>query len=108
MTSVLHDARYGLRMLRRNPGVSLTAVFTLALGIGASTTIFSIVNGELFRPLHFKSPDRLLFLAEQNAKNGSWTHDPVLSTALSWKKQARSFEQMEFAVNYSETANLIL
>src|SRR5437879_1363918 len=108
MTSVFQDARYGLRMLRRSPGVSLTAIFTLALGIGASTTIFSVVNGELFRPLPFKCSDRLLILAEQNVKNSSWRQDPVLSISLSWKKQARSFEQMEFAVDYSETANLIL
>jgi putative ABC transport system permease protein len=108
MTSVLQDARYGLRMLRRNPGVSLTAVFTLALGIGASTTIFSVVNGELFRPLPFNAADRLLILAEQSVKNSSWRQDPVLSTALSWKREARSFEQMEFAVDYSETTNLIL
>jgi hypothetical protein len=47
-------------------------------------------------------------LAQQNVMNSSCRQDPVLSTALSWKKQARSFEQMEFVVGYSETANLIL
>src|SRR5207245_4020295 len=97
MTSLFHDARYGLRMLRRSPGVSLTAVFTLALGIGASTTIFSVVNGELFRPLPFKASDRLLIVAEQSVKYSSWRQDPVLSTALWWKKEASSVEQMECA-----------
>lgn len=107
MTSIFQDARYGFRILSRNPRVSLTAVFTLALGIGASTTIFSVVNGELFRPLPFKAEDRLVILAEQSVKNSSWQQDPVLSTALLWKKQTTSFEQMEFAVDRIETDNLL-
>lgn len=56
------DLRYGMRSLRRNPNVSLAAVITLALGIGLTTTVFSIVNGVLLRPLPFRAPDQLVVL----------------------------------------------
>jgi len=105
-TSVLQDLRFGLRMLRRSPAVALMAVVTLALGIAANTTIFSLVNAVLLRPLHFQNPDRLLILRERNMKRGQW-RNAALATALEWRKHARSFEQIEFAVNYNETANLV-
>src|ERR1039458_6344457 len=63
--SVLQDFRHALRALRRAPGFTITIVITLGLGLGASTAIFSVVNGVLLRPLPFPHEDRLITLCEQ-------------------------------------------
>src|ERR1700683_4881023 len=64
MYAFTHDLRFAFRQLRKAPGVSLTVVLTLALGIGATTAMFSLIEGILLRPLPFKDPDRLVLVGD--------------------------------------------
>ena len=70
MNGLVQDIRYGIRILARNPGFTAVAVLTLALGIGASTAIFSVVYGVLLRPLPYPKPDQIVELWEVSAKGG--------------------------------------
>lgn len=89
MWIVVQDLRYGLRMLARNPGFAAVAVIALALGIGANTAIFSVVNGVLLQPLPYRDPDRLMRLSERAPDFG--TMSVAYPNFVDWKDQNRSF-----------------
>ena len=105
LDSLVSDVRYGICTLRRSPGFTLVAVVSLALGIGANTTIFSVANAALYRPLPFDDPDRLVVIHEQNTRRES-QRLPMLSTMIEWQEQARSFERIEGVVWSAETQTL--
>ena len=103
METLLQDVRYGLRQLRRNPGFALVAGLTLALGIGANTAIFSVVNAVVLRPLPYPHGDRLVWIAEvipalkaELASGGDY---------VDWKDQNRTLDAI---AAYDESADFNL
>ena len=99
---MFQDLRFGARMLVKNPGFTCVATLTLALGIGANTAIFSVVNAVLLRPLPFKDPGRLVFISERSEQT------PVMTVSIpnfiDWREQNRVFERM--AAFRGQTYNL--
>ena len=92
LESFFSDLRYGLRMLRKSPGFTAVAVLTLALGIGANTAIFSVVNGVLLRALPFRDASRLVAIGETV---GQGAVNPVAyPNYLDWRRSSRSFDDM--------------
>ena len=92
MNILFQDLNYGLRMLFKHPGVTAIAVLTLALGIGANTAIFSVVNAVLLNPLPYREPDRLVSLWENVPTHGRWRVAPA--NFFDWKKQNTVFEDV--------------
>jgi predicted permease len=88
--TILQDIRYGFRMLLKNPGFTAVAVLTLALGIGANTAIFSVVNGVLLKPLPYASPDRLVRVFESSTGQPRFPMSP--GNFLDYRDQNSTFE----------------
>jgi putative ABC transport system permease protein len=95
MVNLLKDLTYALRTLRKMPGFTLIALLVLALGIGANTAIFSVVDSVVLRPLPFPGSDRLALIWETDLKDGIRREGPSAPNFLDWKEQSRSFEDME-------------
>jgi len=89
---VLKDLSYGLRTLRRKPLLTVTALLTLGLGIGANTAVFSVLNATLLAPLPFSEPDRLMLLWEDHTIRGNAQVEFAPANYLDIRKQSRSFE----------------
>lgn len=88
------DVRYGMRALRQSPGFTLLAVLLLAIGIGANSAIFGIVNSVLLRPLPYHAADGIMTLWQNNVKAGVARNDVSPANFLDWKQQSRSFGLM--------------
>ncbi|MCZ6917964.1 MAG: ABC transporter permease [Gemmatimonadetes bacterium] len=96
MTGILKDLQYAFRTLRREPVFTIVAVLTLGLGIGASTTIFSVVNGVLLKPLQYSDPDRLVVIYTDLPKIGLfkvWSSGPEI---LDYRDQSHLFEHVAY------------
>lgn len=94
MQSFVQDLGYALRTLRRNPGFALVAILTLALGIGATTAIFSVVNSVLLRPLPFQEQDRLAVVWESQKTRGYGTVEVSYPNYVDWRDQNKAFDQL--------------
>jgi len=105
METLIKDIRYGLRGLWKRPGFTAVALITLALGIGANTAIFSLINAVLIRPLPFPEPDRLVW-TWGNIRNGGNRASVSPLDYLDYRHQNRTFEQFAAMTSFSISANL--
>ena len=104
METLIKDIRYGVRGLLKRPGFTAIALITLALGIGANTAIFSVVNAVLLRPLPFRDPDQLVIVWEDAAFAGFPRNTPAPANYVDWKTQNQSFVDM--AASHETSFNL--
>ena len=94
MNGLIQDVRYALRQLRKNPAFTAITIAILALGIGANTAIFSIVDAVLLRPLPYKDADKLLVVWQQNPHRGWFENNVSGANFVDWKKQNQVFSDM--------------
>src|SRR5690348_14723417 len=94
MSTLLQDLRYGARMLSKRPAFSLVAVITLALGVGANTAIFSVVNALLLRPLPFKQPEQLVRITSDFTRRNARDVGATVPELFDYRDRAGVFEEV--------------
>ncbi len=97
----MNDLKFALRLLLKNPGFSAIAILTLALGIGATTTMFSVVNGVLLKPLDFEDSDRIVYVYESDPEKGFQRRHTSPATFLDWRRESSVFETLSFTAEYA-------
>ena len=99
MDSLLQDIRYALRLCLRTPGFTIVAVLALAIGIGANTAIFTIVNAVLIERLPYRDPSRLVVLWESSSRRPGRPNTVGPGNYLRWRVRANAFEEMAGVVD---------
>lgn len=95
LAGILQDARYGVRLLKREPGFAIVAILTIALGIGATTTLFSVANGVLVKPLPWPDPDRLVRVSEMRQGHSPRVRGTITNgTYIAWHEQHATIEEI--------------
>jgi putative ABC transport system permease protein len=94
---VLQDLRHSVRMLSKSPGLTAAAILSLGLGIGANTTIYSVIHGVMMRASAFREPERLVAIWESNPSRGVRHSDAAVTSALEWHRQNHVFEGIEMS-----------
>ena len=106
LTDAIGDAHYAVRTLARSPALAMAAIITLALGIGATTAIFSAVNAVVLRPLPFPAPDRLVMLWEKNPDRGWYKQSTAPANMFDWREQVPAFAQVGGYTEFNTTKTL--
>lgn len=106
MQTLLQDLRYGARMLLKNPGFTLVAIITLALGIGANTTIFSVINSLLLKPVPFPNADRLVLVWQRQANDPKDRNIVSAPNYWDWERKNDVFEKMAILDSAGKGYNL--
>ncbi|HEV8170017.1 MAG TPA: ABC transporter permease [Pyrinomonadaceae bacterium] len=94
MDTLIKDLRYGVRSFLKRPGFLVIAISTLALGIGATTAMFTVVNSVLLRPLQFPEPERIVLFEGINPRQGITESNMSVPDIVDWQQQSKSFEQI--------------
>ena len=113
MGALIQDIRYGIRVLKKNPGFTVVAILTLALGIGANTAIFSIVDAVLVRPLPYPDPQRMFMVCQTRPELGATKNGVSFPNYIDWTRATTSFESLTairgttFALTGRDTATYV-